>query len=49
MLAETAVPNSSSQYRFLRPISRVLHGLLQGLDQDQSLYRSICIAVRCGL
>ena len=37
MFAETAVPNSSNQYRLLRPISIVLLGLFQGLGQDQSL------------
>ena len=37
MFADTAVSNSSSQYRLLRPINIVLLGLAQGLDQDQSL------------
>ena len=42
MFAETAAPNSNSQHRLSRLISTVLLGLLQGLDQDLSLY---CIQV----
>lgn len=37
MFAGTVVPKGSNQYRLLRPISIVLLGLLQGLNQDQSL------------